>query len=115
MNHSTTAAKNEPTGKEKSASGFVYIAAGISGLGGLLFGYDTGVISGAILFIRKEFLLSPGHVEVVISCVLFGALFGAIVGGALADRFGRRRVIIATAGLFVAGAIGTACAPRWRG
>ena len=92
-------------------SKFVYVAAAISALGGMLFGYDTGVISGAILFIRKDFLLSPTQVEIVVSCVLVGALLGAIAGGVLADQFGRRRVIIVTAILFAAGAIETALAP----
>ncbi|MCC7242609.1 MAG: MFS transporter, partial [Acidobacteria bacterium] len=94
--------------KTASRSPFVYVAAAISGLGGLLFGYDTGVISGAVLFIREDFALSPTWVEIVVSCALVGALLGAMGGGALADRFGRRRVIIATAALFVAGALGTA-------
>lgn len=100
-------ADHAPAGSSK----FVYIAAAISALGGLLFGYDTGVISGAILFIRQDFALSPGQVEFTVSCVLIGAFLGAIFGGRLADRFGRRRVIIATAALFVVGAIGTALAP----
>ena len=73
-------------------SRFVYIAAAISALGGMLFGYDTGVISGAILFIRQDFSLSQVQVEFVVSCVLIGALTGAMGGGVLADRFGRRRV-----------------------
>jgi SP family galactose:H+ symporter-like MFS transporter len=89
----------------------IYLAAAISALGGLLFGYDTGVISGAILFIRKDFALSPTAVEFVVSCVLVGAVVGAIMGGMLADRFGRRRLIIATATLFVIAALGTAIAP----
>lgn len=80
MNHSTNeASKNETTGKEQHASGFIYIAAAISALGGRLFGYETGVISGPILFIREDFALSPGGVEFVISCVLIGALPGAIL------------------------------------
>ena len=60
---------------------------------------------------RRDFALSPTGVEFVIGSVLVGALFGAVVGGTLADRFGRRRVIIAAAALFVAGALGTALAP----
>jgi MFS transporter, SP family, galactose:H+ symporter len=90
---------------------FVFIAATISALGGLLFGYDTGVVSGAILFIREDFRLSTGEVEVIVSSVLIGALAGASVGGILADRFGRRPVIIASASFFVIGAIATALAP----
>jgi sugar porter (SP) family MFS transporter len=103
----TLPAAKDPEG----GSVFVFVAATISALGGLLFGYDTGVVSGAILFIREDFTLSPGHVEVVISSVLIGALAGAAVGGILADRFGRRPVIIATACLFVIGTIVTALSP----
>lgn len=99
--------------KEDNSSGFVYVAAAISALGGMLFGYDTGVISGAILFISKDFSLTQLQVEIVVSCVLIGALIGAMTGGVLADRFGRRRVIIATATLFVGGAIVTALSPTF--
>ena len=99
--------------KEDNSSGFVYVAAAISAFGGMLFGYDTGVISGAILFISKDFSLTQLQVEIVVSCVLIGALIGAMTGGVLADRFGRRRVIIATATLFVGGAIVTALSPTF--
>jgi sugar porter (SP) family MFS transporter len=94
---------------------FVYVVAAVSALGGLLFGYDTGVISGAILFIQREFSLSAGAEEVVVSAVLGGALLGAAAGGSLADRFGRRRLLAATAIVFGAGAVGAALAPaaRW--
>ncbi|MEO8052961.1 MAG: MFS transporter [Acidobacteriota bacterium] len=68
---------------------YVYLAAAISALGGMLFGYDIGVISGAILFIKKEFSLSPGMEEVVVSSVLLGSLGGAVGGGILAGRLGR--------------------------
>jgi sugar porter (SP) family MFS transporter len=101
------------TVKGDNSSGFVYVAAAISALGGMLFGYDTGVISGAILFISKDFSLTQLQVEIVVSCVLIGALIGAMTGGILADRFGRRRVIIATATLFVGGAIVTALSPTF--
>ena len=77
----------------------------------MLFGYDTGVISGAILFIQRDFALSPALIEVVVSSVVFGAMIGAIAGGALTDRFGRRIVLIVTAALFALGAVGTALSP----
>jgi MFS family permease len=89
----------------------VYVATGVAALGGLLFGYDTGVISGAILFIKQEFGLSPSMQEIVVSAVLIGAIVGAAAAGTLADRFGRRRVIVAAAAIFALGALGTAFAP----
>jgi MFS transporter, SP family, galactose:H+ symporter len=87
------------------------MVSGISALAGLLFGYDTGVISGAILFVRKDFLLSTFQEEVVVSAVLLGAMVGAAFGGKLADALGRRKLLIYVAILFVIGAIGTALAP----
>ncbi|HED03148.1 MAG TPA: sugar porter family MFS transporter [Candidatus Fraserbacteria bacterium] len=90
---------------------FVYVAAFFAALGGLLFGYDTGVISGAILFVKQQFALTPGMEGVVVSAVLAGAVIGAIAGGPLSDRYGRRPVIIAAAILFALGAAGTALAP----
>jgi hypothetical protein len=71
---------------------FVYIAASFAALGGLLFGYDTGVISGALIFIKREFGLTLAAEEIVVSGVLLGATLGAIVGGKAADLFGRRRL-----------------------
>jgi sugar porter (SP) family MFS transporter len=90
---------------------FVYFAAAVSALGGMLFGYDIGVISGAILFITKDFSLSPGMEEIVVSSVLLGSLGGAAAGGILADRLGRRKLLIFTAIVFGFGAVGAALAP----
>jgi len=90
---------------------FVYLATAVAALGGMLFGYDVGVISGAILFVKKDFSLSPSIEEIVISSVLFGSLVGAIAGGMLADRWGRRRLLIITATVFGIGAIGAALSP----
>jgi SP family galactose:H+ symporter-like MFS transporter len=90
---------------------FVYLATAISALGGLLFGYDVGVISGAILFIQREFSLTPTMEEIVVSSVLLGSLAGAGIGGGLADRLGRRKLLIITAVVFGCGAIGAALAP----
>ena len=89
----------------------VYVAAAISALGGMLFGYDIGVISGAILFIKKQFSLSSDMEEIVISAVLLGSLLGRGGRRVLADRLGRRRLSIGTAFVFCFGAAGAALAP----
>ncbi len=93
------------TNQQAGGSRFVYIAAAISALGGMLFGYDTGVISSAILFIKKQFMLSSTMEEIVLSSVLIGAVIGAVIGGRLTDRFGRRKCIIATSIIFTVGAL----------
>jgi SP family galactose:H+ symporter-like MFS transporter len=94
-----------------SGTRFVYIAALFAALGGLLFGYDTGVISGALIFIKREFGLPTAVEEIVVSGVLLGATLGAIIGGKAADLFGRRRVLLVTAAIFGIGALASAIAP----
>ncbi|MGD0433106.1 MAG: sugar porter family MFS transporter [Acetobacteraceae bacterium] len=79
-------------------------------LGGLLFGYDTGVISSALLFVRSVFHLSTAGQSLVAGIVLVGAVLGAIMAGTLSDRFGRRPVILVTALVFVIGALLSAAA-----
>jgi len=81
-------------------------------LGGLLFGYDTGVISGAILFIKDAFGLSPFMQGAVVAALLLGAMVGAALAGPLSDRIGRRRLIIVAAITFTVGALGAAAAPN---
>jgi SP family galactose:H+ symporter-like MFS transporter len=97
--------------KRNKQERFVRLVVAVAALGGLLFGYDTGVISGAILFIKQSFSLSDRLQEIVVSAVLVGAVIGAAGGGRLADRFGRRRLIILSAVVFSVGAIGTAFTP----
>src|ERR1700720_3822988 len=89
----------------------VYIAEVFAALGGLLFGYDTGVISGALIFIKREFGLTTAAEEIVVSGVLLGATIGAIAGGKAADLFGRRRVLLVTAAIFGIGALASGVAP----
>lgn len=79
-------------------------------LGGLLFGYDTAVISGALLFITRDFKLTGANEGLVVSSLTFGAIFGAILGGSFADRFGRKYVIIVLGAMFTIGAGGSAIA-----
>src|SRR5580693_1490767 len=104
-------ASREVVHSEGPSSHFVTIISAISALAGLLFGYDTGVISGAILFVQEDFHLTTFQEEVVVSAVLLGAMIGAAVGGRLADRLGRRTTLIQVALLFMVGAIGTSLAP----
>ena len=91
--------------------GFVYYAVAIAAPGGLLFGYDTGVISGAILFLKVQFHLSSTMEEIVVSAVLVGAMCGASLGGALTDRLGRRRLIISAGIIFLVSSLGSAFSP----
>src|SRR2546421_4759462 len=80
-------------------------------LGGLLFGYDTGVISGAILFIPNDFKLSSFLQGAIVAGLLLGAMIGAAVAGRLSDRLGRRRLIIIAAIIFTGGSLLAALAP----
>jgi sugar porter (SP) family MFS transporter len=88
--------------------------AAITALGGLLFGYDTGVISGALLFIGKDFHgLTSFDKELLTSILLIGALAGALAAGKIADRVGRRPTVLGTAALFVAGVMIAAFSPSF--
>ena len=78
---------------------------------GFLFGYDQGVISGALNGIKQQFSLSAILVEVVTSWVTLGALGGSLLGGYLADHYGRRRAVLIAGILFVLGALLQAFAP----
>jgi len=80
-------------------------------LAGVLFGYDQGVISGALDGIKKDFHVSTFLLEVITSWVTLGAMGGALVAGALADRLGRRITILLASALFTVGALVEALAP----
>lgn len=90
---------------------FLIMMTTIAALAGVLFGYDTGVMSGAILFIREEFQLSPQFDGIVMGAVLFGAIFGALASGRLTDFFGRKALLLACSLLFIMGSLATALTP----
>lgn len=92
-------------------TGYFVLTAVIAAVGGLLFGFDTGVISGAILFIKRAFSLESGTEEFVTSAVLIGATLGALLGGVTASRLGRRWSIILAAALFMVGTLAAAVSP----
>jgi len=91
---------------------FVKVIAVVATLGGLLFGYDTGVISGALLFMGPELHLTPFTTGLVTSSLLFGAAFGALLSGHFAAAAGRKKIILVLAVIFAAGALGTSMAPN---
>jgi len=80
----------------------------VAALGGLLFGYDTAVISGAIGFLQTHFALTAAMKGWTAACALLGCVLGAALAGTLSDRFGRRNTLIVSAVLFLVSAIGTA-------
>jgi MFS transporter, SP family, galactose:H+ symporter len=90
--------------------GYVLLVASIAALGGLLFGYDTGVISGAILFISKQFALDGRLQAFTISVVLIGCIGGSAVAGAVTDRIGRRPTLFGAGVIFLLGALLSALA-----
>ncbi len=77
----------------------------IAAIGGILFGYNTSVISGVLLFISRDFQLSTIEQEVIVSTLLIGALIGALLGGVIADFFGRKKTLFLTLVLFFIGVL----------
>ncbi|MDI3418646.1 sugar porter family MFS transporter [Streptomyces luteolus] len=110
--HSSAVITSTPTGPPPANSArFMLFVVAIAALGGLLFGYDTGIISSALLDVSAEFGLGTFGKQLVTSAILVGGIVGALGSGPISDRFGRRRTVLAVAILFVVGAIGTAVAP----
>jgi MFS transporter, SP family, arabinose:H+ symporter len=89
-----------------SASGFVLKVSIVAALGGLLFGYDTAVIAGAIGFLQTRFDLSPAMVGWAASSAIWGCAFGAMFAGYLSDMIGRKKVLLITAVLFFISSLG---------
>lgn len=97
--------------KQQHTSLVVFIAL-IASTGGLLFGFDTGVISGAIPFLQQDFGLQDYQIENLTACGLIGAVLGAMAGGRLSDLWGRKKIIIAAAFVFASGALWSGFSPN---
>lgn len=87
---------------------YLFLACGVAALGGLLFGFDTAVISGAEGPVAALFQLSEFMEGWIVASALVGCLFGAAVAGVLADRFGRKKTLLLAAVLFVLCSLGSA-------
>ncbi len=108
--HAPDADRPVPAGSAGTRGSLVYLVLVclVATLGGLLFGYDTAVISGAIGFLRQRFALNDVQVGWATSSALLGCAAGAALAGTLSDRLGRRTVLIVSAVLFIVSAVGTA-------
>jgi sugar porter (SP) family MFS transporter len=92
----------------KGSARYLYLPAAVAAIGGLLFGFDTAVINGAIVFLKGQFSLSDSQTEIAASSLLLGCVIGASVAAFTSDRFGRKRVLLAAAALFTLSSLGAA-------
>jgi MFS transporter, SP family, arabinose:H+ symporter len=106
--HSPQAVPLEAADESVGSTGYLALLVVSAALGGLLFGYDTAVVSGAEKLLQKHFALDALQTGWAASCVLLGCLFGALFAGPLADLLGRKKVLFACAVLFTLSAIGCA-------
>ncbi|MGJ5699282.1 sugar porter family MFS transporter [Staphylococcus chromogenes] len=83
----------------------------IGALGGLLYGYDMGVISGALLYLKNDIPLTPNMQGLVVASMLFGAIFGSGFSGPLSEKLGRRRLVFIISIIFIVGTLVLALAP----
>jgi len=102
-----------PRHKRRSPTWLLPTASLVASLGGVLFGYDIGIISGAILLIKKEFMLEQFQKEMIVTMLLVGGLFASFTGGFILDRYGRKMTIIMNAFIFLAGAAILTLAPSY--
>jgi sugar porter (SP) family MFS transporter len=100
----------QSVGAPEGSARYLYLPAAVAAIGGLLFGFDTAVINGAIVFLKRQFALSDSQTEFGASSLLLGCVFGASLAALTSDRFGRKKLLLAAAALFTISSIGTALA-----
>lgn len=91
---------------------YLVFVVGVGAIAGFLYGYDTGIISGALLSIREEFGLGHRMQEMTAASILVGAIGGALAGGWLTERIGRRWTVTVLAAVYVLGALASSLAPN---
>lgn len=107
----TSVSLESSAAKAEFRTGYIVVISLIAALGGLLFGYDWVVIGGAKPFFERYFQLqNAAQSGWANSCALLGCLVGALAGGALSDRFGRKRLLMAAAAIFALTSVGNALA-----
>lgn len=92
--------------KKKKYSVYLIVISVIASLGGLLFGFDIAVISGVLPIVQEQFSLSPAQEGWFVSSALVGCILGVAFSGELGDRFGRKKMLVASAALFFVSALG---------
>jgi sugar porter (SP) family MFS transporter len=109
--HSPAATTTAEVGQGKAHSlGYVVLLAATTAISGFLFGFDTAVINGVLLLLRRHFGLSNLQTEIAASSLLLGCLLGAFGASMIGDRYGRRKSLIASALLFACSSVGAALA-----
>lgn len=101
-------ATTEDLSTTNKKSAYVVLVSLVAALGGFLFGFDTAVVSGAIVFLKKEFALNTVQTEIAVSSILVGCVLGAMFAGVVCDRFGRKNTLIGASALFLLSSIGAA-------
>ncbi|MEU6095351.1 sugar porter family MFS transporter [Streptomyces sp. NPDC047079] len=95
----------------KELNGRMLMAAVVSAVSGMLYGYDTGIISGGLLQISREFHIGTGMKEVIAAGILLGAVIGALTCSVLSERIGRHRTILLICSVFILGSVTCSLAP----
>ncbi|PWU01438.1 MAG: MFS transporter [Terriglobia bacterium] len=105
------------TGRTKAPAVNLYLLRSslVAALGGLLFGFDTAVISGTTRALSEAFSLSPAMLGVTVSAALWGTVLGSLSAGLPSDRYGRRSCLTALGALYLTSALGCALAWNWPG
>jgi len=111
--HSIATPGGRQDGDDARATTAIVLSAAGAALGGLLFGFDTAVISGATQALQERFALTDASLGFTVASALIGTVIGSLVTGAPADRYGRKAIMLSVAIAYVVSSFGTALAQSW--